>query len=251
MSIEKIKYIFKKNIFIFRELSYLRLRQRCLRDHSLGEYYLSRFFPCDFSDKKNKDFKVIDIGCSWGRFGAMLSKHDISVYGIDPFIAQIKFWHRIHAENKNARFAGGEGQHIPFKSGTFDACIMIGVLEFIQDEHLFFNELKRILKPNAIFLLQITNRHNLYSRLTGKLFHKDYKRCYSLKQITKLLNSYGFSVYHLEGEGARIPLLCHFYSIFLPYFKTLSYHTKIVSGLIPLELQSYITIFSNNNGTRS
>lgn len=248
MNIEKIKYILKNNIFIFRELSYLRLRRRCLRDHSLGKYYLDRFFPRDFSDKKNKDFKVIDIGCSWGRFGALLSKHGLSVYGIDTFIDQARFWVNIRKENKGAYFTTADAQQVPFKNQVFDGCIMIGVLEFIKDEDLFFSELKRVLKPRGVFVLQVANRDNVYTRITGKSIRKDYQRYYSKEEVLSLLGKHGFSVFNIAGEGWDLPIIGKIALVFLPYFATLSYRSNILSRILPLNQQTFVTFFARKNG---
>ena len=67
-----------------------------------------------------------------------MSKQGLSVYGIDTFIGQSKFWVDIRQENKTAYFTAADAQQVPFKEGVFDGCIMIGVLEFIKDADLFF-----------------------------------------------------------------------------------------------------------------
>ena len=138
MKIPKLKTILKSNIFIFREFSYLRLRRQCLEEPALGRYYLNKFFPADFPEKKGK---VLDIGCSWGRFGALLAPHDFQVYGIDPFIEQKDFWLKVHKRNKTAYFTAADAQYIPFKDNQFDSSIVVGVLEFFKDDKLFFREL--------------------------------------------------------------------------------------------------------------
>jgi len=240
----KLKSILKNNIFLFRELSYIKLRNQYLHDPGLGIYYLKKLLPREFINNKDKSFKLLDVGCSWGRFGAMLAKHGFSVYGMDVFTAQMSFWTKIHKENKTAYFAAADAQYIPFKDNQFDGCTTIGVLEFIKDDRLFFRELQRVLKPKAVFVLQVTNHNNLYTRLTGKWLHKDYKRCYNLKEITSLLNDFGFLVFYISGEGWRLPVLSKILSVFLPYFKTLSYHSKFFSNALPLRQQTYITIFA-------
>lgn len=248
MNIAKLKYLLENNIFLFRELSYLRLRGRCLSDHSLGEYYLNRFLPRDFSDKKNKDFKIIDIGCSWGRFGALLSKQGLSVYGIDTFIDQSKFWVDIRKENKTAYFTAADVQQVPFKKGVFDGCIMIGVLEFIKEADLFFSELKRVLKPGGVFVLQVANRDNIYTRITGQSIRKDYRRYYSKEEALALLGKHGFSVFNIAGEGWDLPIIGKIASVFSPYFATLSYRSNILTKVLPLKQQTFLTFFARKNG---
>ena len=248
MNIVKLKYLLKNSIFIFRELSYLKLRNRCLRDSSIGVYYLNKFFPREFSDNKNNNFKIIDIGCSWGRFGAMLSKQGFSVYGIDTFIGQSRFWGKIRKENKTAYFTAADAQEIPFKNEVFDGCITVGVLEFIKNDELFFCELKRVLKPKGIIVLQVANRNNIYTRLTGRNIHKYYQRCYSIEEIDLFLKNSGFSIFKVMGEGWDIPVIRKILSVVLPYFATLSYRSDVLSGILSLKQQTFITIFARKNG---
>lgn len=50
---------------------------------------------------------------------------------------------------------------LPFRSGLFDAATMIRVLHHMQDAPAALSQIHRVLRPNAFFLLEFANKHNL------------------------------------------------------------------------------------------
>lgn len=90
--------------------------------------------------------KILDIGCSSGKFLKHLSKHIESGIGIDialkmPNSGNISFLNLDASKN------------LPFKNNYFDCVTCFEVIEHIKNDKNMIKEVKRILKPYGYFIL--------------------------------------------------------------------------------------------------
>lgn len=68
---------------------------------------------------------------------------------------------------KSKDFCAGEVYHLPFRQGSFDLISCRYLLEHLAEPARIFEEVSRILKPEGTFLLQTTNRKNLWIKLSA------------------------------------------------------------------------------------
>lgn len=109
--------------------------------------------------KLEKDMKVCDIGCGWGFLlieGA--KKYGIKGIGITLSKEQKeKFEERIKAENLADRLEVKllDYRDLPKLNMTFDRVVSVGMLEHVGrgNYNIFMETVKKILKPNGVFLL--------------------------------------------------------------------------------------------------
>lgn len=67
------------------------------------------------------------------------------------------------------------GERYPFGDGTFDACVSNYVIEHIADPARHLREVKRVLKPNGVYVFRTPNRYHytaIASRFTPHFFHR-------------------------------------------------------------------------------
>jgi SAM-dependent methyltransferase len=102
-------------------------------------------------DLRNKN--VLDIGCSLGWFEeyAIRSESNL-ITGIDP---SCKILLTALQSVPAACFGAGDALHLPFRDHFFDLVIMFDVIEHIPKgtEAFALAEVRRVLKPNGIFVL--------------------------------------------------------------------------------------------------
>jgi ubiquinone/menaquinone biosynthesis C-methylase UbiE len=101
--------------------------------------------------------QILDIGFGFGLITFMFDKTD-SIAGIEIAQSAIDYATRRAAElgYHNARFLRYDGEgNIPLSDGTFDLIICSHVLEHVPDDHFLLKEMKRMLKPGGVVLLNV------------------------------------------------------------------------------------------------
>jgi SAM-dependent methyltransferase len=100
---------------------------------------------------QDKKFKLLDVGAAESLIKKFLPKN-IEYSSLDC-IGEQDFVHNLD------KFP------IPIKDNSFDIIVCLETLEHTLYPHKVMTELKRIAKPNALFLLSMPNEYNFYCRL--------------------------------------------------------------------------------------
>lgn len=132
--------------------------------------------------------KILDLGCGTGLSSQIFFEKKFLVTGIDispKMIEKAKMnpFQALHCQSLESP--------LPFLNHSFDAVVMIGVMEFIQDPHRLFLEIKRVLKENGWFGITIPKK------LPKKLEKKLEILTYPKKTIETLFRDSGF---HIEKQ---------------------------------------------------
>lgn len=91
---------------------------------------------------------VLDAGVGAGRYSEVLARWGATVVGADlSFAVEAANGH--FAENPNVMLCQADIGALPFRPGTFDTIISIGVLHHTPDTQRFFAGLPRLLKPGG------------------------------------------------------------------------------------------------------
>ena len=114
---------------------------------------------------KDKELKVLDIGCGTGISTRQLKKHKFNVIGVDK-------------ENKMIRVAKGKKDNIPyvvasidklpFKDGEFDIITAFTAFHWFTDKKSV-TEIKRVLKPDGLFFAALKKTAKPKSKRIKKL----------------------------------------------------------------------------------
>jgi ubiquinone/menaquinone biosynthesis C-methylase UbiE len=140
--------------------------------------------------------RILDVGCGWGRELSRLR----NAVGIDiclPFLKTARHYVKNDVVLADARY-------LPFKENSFDFAVISEVIEHIVNPIEALNEIKRVLKSKAEFLIQTPNK-----LLTlGKFISRE--ECghiheFSFSELKNLLVSLGFRV--LQRTGSTIPYI--------------------------------------------
>lgn len=148
----------------------------------------------------NKNAAIIEIGCGYGRNILALKNSGYSnTIGIDVSFEQIKYAKEVM---KLDNVLQADALDFLEKSTTkYDAILLIDVLEHLELDYSIklLSKIKKMLKPNAVFILQVPNgicllSPNYYNDIT-------HHRAYSPKSIEQHLKMSGFSqkINHYEN----------------------------------------------------
>ncbi len=150
------------------------------------------------------DEKVLDLGCGRGTYYDKINSllPDVSYIGLDLFIGMLE-----HHPAKE-RTLNSDAHWLPFASGSFDVVMANHMLYHVPNIDHAISEVKRILKPNGVFLA--TTNSNFTMPEIAALMQK----------ATSLINrnvdeNWGYDEiqkpFSLENAGPQIAR--HFYSV--------------------------------------
>ncbi|MEO6781772.1 MAG: bifunctional 2-polyprenyl-6-hydroxyphenol methylase/3-demethylubiquinol 3-O-methyltransferase UbiG [Bradyrhizobium sp.] len=141
-----------------------------------------------------------------------LSKRGAKVTGADPSEAAIAAARR-HAEANDLEidYYVASGESLPFANDAFDIVVCVDVLEHVEDLKRVLFEVRRVLRPNGVFLFDTINRTRMASfllitigenviRLLRRGTH-DPSRFITPKELAGKLEAADFNVGRFVGMG--------------------------------------------------
>ena len=112
---------------------------------------------------KESKLNIADLGCGAGNVSLMLAELGHSVIGIDESEKMIEM-----SENERNKLSNSIKNNVKFncesitnnslKKGKYDICIAMGIIGYFENDETLFKEVKRLLKPEGIFIVSCRNR---------------------------------------------------------------------------------------------
>jgi SAM-dependent methyltransferase len=131
----------------------------------------------------------LEVGVGSGRFAAPLG----ICCGIDPSFPLAEM-----AKSRGVEVAVGVGEHLPYRSGSFDYTLMMTVICFLEDVAGVLLEVFRVLTPSGIIVLGFIERdgeifrHYRAEPAKGRFLR--HARFYSTDEVIQELRDAGFSI---------------------------------------------------------
>lgn len=118
-----------------------------------------------YSRNKRKS-RILDAGCGTGEYSSFFKRNENALYGID-------IQNRIEEQYKYfITYCVADGTKLPFKDCKFDTIISFDVIEHVERDEHFLQELHRVLKGNGEIFLSTPNKNRLSNRLLKLSGHK-------------------------------------------------------------------------------
>ncbi len=116
---------------------------------------------------QNKYSTICDLGCGEGLFTEFIEKqtNNSQVIGIDINSKKIE---RAIINSPSTVYIRGDSTKIPLKSSSCDLVFCFELIEHINNTKSLLQEVRRILKPEGIFILSTPNIHS-FTAFTGKI----------------------------------------------------------------------------------
>lgn len=159
--------------------------------------------------KTIKNSKILDIGCGNGNYTQYFCRNNNKVIGIDIEDFRKKEF------SENFEFVKYNGKRIPFKDNFFDCIISWDVIEHVEDDKLFVEEIKRVLRKGRVVFLGIPNKNrlsNILRKIIGKSVtyplliaeNRDLGRLihireYTSSELKKLFENFGFKNVNIKS----------------------------------------------------
>ena len=141
---------------------------------------------------KNKDIKIIEIGCGTGEITSYLTRKGYSILGIDIDKERI-----IQAKNNDPRSTFETKDVFKIDFSKYDLIIAWGLFEYILNLKSLLKKLEREMKPNTAIIFSVPNVCSLSKRLRC-LFGKNPNRekkpsfCFTFEDVRQLIKPLKF-----------------------------------------------------------
>ena len=136
--------------------------------HLIGDRKLAVYPVPDIGLPKSDGERLLDVGCSWGRWSLSAARKGYSVVGVDPCLGAVMAARRVARQlGLDARFLVADGRHLPFPDNSFDQAHSFSVLQHLskQNARMAFAEVGRVLRPGGSAKIQMPNGWGVRSGL--------------------------------------------------------------------------------------
>lgn len=96
--------------------------------------------------------RLLDVGCSWGRWCLAAAARDYEAVGIDPSLGAVMAARRVARQlGVSTRYLVADARHLPFAPHSFDVTYSYSVLQHLSpaDAEHAVSEMGRVLKPGG------------------------------------------------------------------------------------------------------
>lgn len=166
---------------------------------------------------------VLDVGCGTGAMVQSMQPWG-KVVGADLSPRALSFCRKRGCE----RLVQTPAEHLPFRSGTFDALTALDLLEHLQSDSPALCEFYRVLKPGGWLAVSVPAYQFLWSGHDIALMHK---RRYTARLLKTHLLETGFQI---EKLSYSVTLLFLPIMLFRLKEKWLGRHHEPVASIIPV-----------------
>jgi SAM-dependent methyltransferase len=105
--------------------------------------------------------RLLDVGCSWGRWSIAAARKGYDVVGVDPSLGALLAAKRAaRALGVEPRFVCADARYLPFPAGTFNVTFSYSVLQHFSksDARLALAAMRSVLAPGGSAFVQMPNQ---------------------------------------------------------------------------------------------
>ncbi|HSB80872.1 MAG TPA: class I SAM-dependent methyltransferase [Candidatus Methylomirabilis sp.] len=114
---------------------------------------------------------VLEVGCGNGYVLSRYARYGARSFGVDLTSTGTDLSRRRFAlEELSGRFVQADAEYLPFRGGTFDLAVSVGVLHHLPNIQAAVAEIYRLLKPGGMIVLMLYHRNSVHYRVLYPLY---------------------------------------------------------------------------------
>jgi ubiquinone/menaquinone biosynthesis C-methylase UbiE len=133
--------------------------------HNVSSIYDKNFIEAKSSTLskylKTQNNIILDLCCGAGDYSRIIDPFSNHYYGVDFSLPMLKEFQYSSLYNKNMQLINSDANQMPFENETFDLCFSYSSVYCFDDIPKLLNEINRVLKYNAIAILEFSTKHNI------------------------------------------------------------------------------------------
>lgn len=135
--------------------------------------------------------RVVEVGAGIGNFAARFRPLVDEAVLVEPAVNLFDRLAERFAGDDAVRAVRGVVEEVPLEGGTFDAAVMVNVLEHIEDDGATLRRLRDLLRPGGALLLFVPAMPGLYGSLDREMGHH---RRYTRGGLRDVVGAAGFAI---------------------------------------------------------
>lgn len=152
----------------------------------------------DNSGTKPKN--ILDVGCASGWMLSKISEKypKAQCTGIDVYKKAIEYGQKLY---KNLRLISVDAHKLPFKDKFFDLVICTELLEHVENPQKVLSEIKRILVPNGIAIIEMDSGNflfqmvwHLWTNVRNGVWRDSHIHTFNTKILESMIQDSGFVI---------------------------------------------------------
>ena len=104
--------------------------------------------------------RLLEIGAGFGRLTDEYAAFD-QVVLLDYSLSQLQYAQEHLGQHERFIYVAADAYHLPFHPGVFDGATMIRVIHHMADVPKVLAQVRRVLVPGGVFILEHANKRNL------------------------------------------------------------------------------------------
>jgi SAM-dependent methyltransferase len=130
-----------------------------------GEIWYEHWHRYHFAASLVAGHETLDIACGVGYGSALLARSAARVIGADLSQSAVDTARTAYASIANLEFTRAACAALPFADSSFDAVVSFETIEHISEQEKFLDEVRRVLRPEGLFVVSSPNRLEYSDRL--------------------------------------------------------------------------------------
>lgn len=166
---------------------------------------------------------VLDVGCGNGLYGLGIVSRGVS-------ILQLDIVDRRAPRARHLPFRQMDAQRLDFPNDTFDNVVAFDVMEHLDDDILFLQEVRRVCRGRLILSVPNADDQPLRRLFLTHFHHTDktHRREYTREGLVALLRQQGFTIITIQPQRNAL----------LPYFA----HALAKDGVVPKLAARFVSL---------
>ncbi len=155
-------------------------------------------------DRFHAKGRLVDLGCGGGFFVQAASACGWQALGLEPSETAARDARR----NRQVRVIAGQLEHAPLAAGQFEVATMFDVLEHVESPRFCLGEVKKLLRPSGMVVVETPNMAGWVPRAMGAshpwVRPPEHLTYFTPTTLRRLLESTGFRVRHLQAGCRKV-----------------------------------------------
>lgn len=149
--------------------------------------------------------RLVEIGAAYGRLADLYAGYQ-QVVLVDPAKSQLRHAQERLAPDSRYSYVVGDVYSLPLASASFDVALTVRVLHHLTDLPAAFQEIQRLLRPQASYVLEYANKRNL-KEILRYLLSRSQRRPFSPEPVEYAPLHFDFHPSYVEQALRRTGLV--------------------------------------------